>query len=62
MRDDMSQGLAHRIALVLWPSFVVGGIGTICFFSLFDPATLPFSDTLLPFDERSLGQNRTLVY
>ncbi len=62
MRGDMSARLAHRIALVLWPSFVVGGIGTVCFFSLFDPATLPFSDSLLPFDEGSLGQHRMLVY
>ena len=62
MRDGMSDGLAHRMALVLWPSFVVGGIGSVCFFSLFDPATLPFSDSLLPFDEGSLGQNRMLVY
>jgi hypothetical protein len=62
MRDDMSASLARRMALVLWPSFVVGGIGTVSFFSLFDPATLPFSDSLLPFDEGSLGQNRVLVY
>jgi hypothetical protein len=62
MHDGMSDGLAHRMALVLWPSFVVGGIGSVCFFSLFDPATLPFSDSLLPFDEGSLGQNRMLVY
>ena len=62
MRDGMNDGFVHRIALVLWPSFVVGGIGSVCFFSLFDPATLPFSDSLLPFDEGSFGQNRMLVY
>jgi hypothetical protein len=62
MRDGMKDGFAHRVALVLWPSFVVGGIGTVCFFSLFDPATLPFSDALLPFDEGRLGQSRLLVY
>jgi hypothetical protein len=62
MSDYLSDGPAQRIALVLWPSFIVGGIGTVCFFSLFDPATLPFSESLLPFDEGSLGQNRVLVY
>ncbi len=62
MRDYMGDPLAQRIALVLWPSFIVGGIGTVCFFSLFDPATLPYSDSLLPFDEGTVGQNRVLVY
>jgi len=62
MRNDMINSRAHRVALVLWPSFVVGGVGTVCFFSLFDPATLPFSDSLLPFDESRLGQHRMLVY
>ncbi len=58
----MNEARIQRIALVLWPSFVVGGIGTVCFFSLFDPATLPFSDSLLPFDEGHLGEHRMLVY
>lgn len=52
----------ERIALVLWPSFIVGGIGTICFFSLFDPATLPYSNTVLPFSESRLADDRLLVY
>jgi hypothetical protein len=52
----------ERIALVLWPSFIVGGIGTICFFSLFDPETLPFSDTVMPFSEHRLADDRMLVY
>ena len=52
----------ERIALVLWPSFIVGGIGTICFFSLFDPETLPFSSTVLPFSEHRLADDRLLVY
>ena len=58
----MNEDRVQRIALVLWPSFVVGGIGTVCFFSLFDPAALPFSDSLLPFDEGRLGEHRMLVY
>jgi len=62
MSDLMRDRRTQRVALVLWPSFVVGGIGTVCFFSLFDPATLPFSDSLLPFDEGRLGQHRVLVY
>lgn len=52
----------ERIALVLWPSFIVGGIGTICFFSLFDPETLPLSDTVMPFSEHRLADDRLLVY
>ena len=52
----------ERIALVLWPSFIVGGIGTVCFFSLFDPQTLPFSATVLPFSESQLADDRMLVY
>jgi len=52
----------QRIALVLWPSFIVGGIGTTCFFALFDPATLPFSDTILPFSESGLAEHRMLIY
>ena len=52
----------ERIALVLWPSFIVGGIGTICFFSLFDPETLPFSSTVMPFSENRLADDRLLVY
>ena len=52
----------ERIALVLWPSFIVGGIGTICFFSLFDPEALPFSDKVMPFSEHRLADDRLLVY
>ena len=29
-----------RAILVLWPSFIVGGIGEIVFFTVFDPAEL----------------------
>lgn len=58
----MSHGAAVRIALVLWPSFIVGGIGSICFFSLFDPETLPFSETMLPFGDGSLAEARVLIY
>lgn len=52
----------QRIALVLWPSFIVGGIGTTCFFALFDPAMLPLSDTMLPFSESRLAEHRMLIY
>ena len=52
----------ERIALVLWPSFIVGGIGTICFFSLFDPETLPFSSMVVPFNDTRLADDRLLVY
>jgi hypothetical protein len=52
----------QRIALVLWPSFIVGGIGTTCFFALFDPAMLPLSDAMLPFTESRLAQHRLLIY
>ena len=48
----------ERIALVLWPSFIVGGIGTVCFFSLFDPETLPFSTRGIPFSENRLADDR----
>jgi hypothetical protein len=61
MSDD-TERFVQRVALILWPSFIVGGIGTVCFFSLFDPAMLPFSETLLPFSDSTLGQNRMLVY
>ena len=54
--------LIQRIALVLWPSFIVGGIGTVCFFSLFDPETLPFSETMVPFSEGKLADDLLLVY
>lgn len=29
-----------RAVLVLWPSFVVGGIGEVVFFTMFDPQEL----------------------
>ena len=51
----MTNRYVLRIALVLWPSFIVGGIGTVCFFSLFDPETLPFSGTMVPFSEGKLA-------
>ena len=53
---------AQRIALMLWPSFIVGGIGTACFFSLFDPVMLPLSDTALPFGAGTLAEHRMLIY
>jgi len=52
----------ERIALVLWPSFIVGGLGTACFFSLFDPETLPFSTVGIPFSDNRLADDRVLVY
>ena len=58
----MTNRHALRIALVLWPSFIVGGIGTILFFSLFDPAALPFSETMVPFGEGKLADARLLIY
>lgn len=51
-----------RIALVLWPSFIIGGIGTAVFFSLFDPETLPFSSTVIPFGDGRLADERVVVY
>lgn len=52
----------QRIALMLWPSFIVGGIGTAVFFSLFDPVMLPLSDTALPFGGGTLAEHRLLIY
>jgi len=39
---------------VLWPSFVVGGIGWAVFFALFDPNDLPYADFF--------GENRMVIY
>jgi hypothetical protein len=58
----MTKHTALRIALILWPSFIVGGIATVCFFSLFDPATLPFSSSSIPFGEGRLADDRVFVY
>ena len=52
----------HRAALILWPSFIVGGIGTTCFFALFDPEMLPFSDTVIAFGDRMMGDHHVLIY
>jgi cation transporter-like permease len=60
--EDRLKNRVQRIALVLWPSFIVGGIGTTCFFALFDPAMLPLSDAMLPFSESRLAQHRMLIY
>lgn len=54
--------MRDRLIWILWPAFVVGGIATMIFFSLFDPMDLPFSDTVLPFEGGVLGENRTMVY
>lgn len=51
----------RRLIWILWPSFIVGGIGEAIFFTLFDPMELPFSDTLLP-GGQALGENRLMVY
>lgn len=37
----MAYDRMQRIVWVLWPSFIVGGMGCGVFFSLFDPAELP---------------------
>jgi len=58
----MVQSSFQKIALVLWPSFIVGGMGTAVFFALFDPALLPLSDTELPFGQGTLAEHRMLVY
>lgn len=47
--------MMQRLIWILWPSFIVGGVGEAIFFSLFDPAELPLGDT-------ALGQNRIFVY
>lgn len=31
---------AQRVIWILWPSFIVGGIATVVFFTLFDPREL----------------------
>ncbi len=55
-------GRAQRLIWILWPSFLVGGIGEIIFFSLFDPLELPFSDAFIPFSDKPLGEHRLIVY
>ena len=35
----MKAGL-RRVAWILWPSFIVGGIGEVLFFTVFDPQEL----------------------
>jgi hypothetical protein len=54
-------GFGRRLIWILWPSFIVGGIGEVIFFTLFDPMELPFSDTLLP-GGQTLGEKRLMVY
>lgn len=46
--------MGMRLIWILWPSFVVGGMGWGVFFALFDPLDLPYADL---FDE-----NRLLIY
>lgn len=36
--------MGMRLIWILWPSFVVGGMGWGVFFALFDPADLPYAD------------------
>jgi hypothetical protein len=43
-----------RLMWVLWPSFVVGGVGWAIFFALFDPADLPGADWF--------GESRMVIY
>jgi len=61
MRRETTRRI-QRIALVLWPSFIVGGIGAVCFFSLFAPETLPFSESMVPLRESRLADDRVLIY
>ena len=51
----------RRLIWILWPSFLVGGVAEVIFFTLFDPMELPFSDTLLP-GGQALGESRLMVY
>lgn len=55
-------GRGQRLIWILWPSFVVGGIGETIFFSLFDPLELPLSDAFLPVPDAPLGEYRLFVY
>ncbi len=44
-----------RLIYILWPSFIVAGIATGVFFTLFDPTDLRFFD-------REIALTRTAVY
>ncbi len=46
--------MGMRLIWVLWPSFVVGGMGWAVFFALFDPADLPYADLF--------GGDRLVIY
>lgn len=46
----------HRLMWVLWPAFLVAGIGTALFFTVFDPVELRF------FGDSVEGASRTAVY
>ena len=62
MRNGYTHRRVQQIALVLWPSFIVGGIGAAAFFSLFDPEMLPFGERMVPFREGKLADHRVLIY
>jgi hypothetical protein len=45
----------QRVVWILWPSFIVGGVATIVFFTLFDPQELELLGA-------KLGASRLAVY
>jgi hypothetical protein len=52
----MEEGYMHRLLWILWPAFLVAGVGTAVFFTVFDPVELRF------FGDTVEGTSRTAVY
>jgi hypothetical protein len=52
----MEEGDMHRLMWILWPAFLVAGVGTAVFFTVFDPVDLRF------FGDSVEGTSRTAVY
>jgi hypothetical protein len=46
----------HRLMWILWPAFLVAGVGTAVFFTVFDPVELRF------FGDTVESASRTAVY
>jgi hypothetical protein len=46
----------HRLIWIFWPAFLVAGVGTVLFFTVFDPVELRF------FGDAVESTSRTAVY